>query len=221
MVSDLDRASETVIRAVIGERRPGDAFLGEEGDRTTGTTGVRWIVDPLDGTTNFLYGFPVWSVSVAAERDGAVVAGVVFDPVHDELWTAVRGEGAACNEVPLETLADDAELATALVATGFAYAAETRAGQGRVAAYLLPRVRDVRRAGSAALDLCWVAAGRVDAYFESGTHVWDRAAGSLIAAEAGAWVGGFTGGRASDEGVLAAPPSLATALRALIAEANA
>ena len=218
MVSELDRASEALVRAVITERRPGDAILGEEGGEVGGTTGVRWIVDPLDGTTNFLYGFPAWSVSVAAERDGEVVAGVVFDPVHDEAWTAVQGEGAACNGVPLAAVGDGADLATALVATGFAYAAERRAEQGRVAAFVLPRVRDLRRAGSAALDLCWVAAGRVDAYFEAGTHVWDRAAGSLVATESGAWVGGYDGGPASDDGVVAAPPALATALRALIAD---
>jgi myo-inositol-1(or 4)-monophosphatase len=221
MVSEMDRAAEAVVRAVIAERRPGDAILGEEGGEVAGTTGVRWIVDPLDGTTNFLYGFPVWSVSVAAERDGAIVAGTVFDPVHNEIWTAVLGEGAALNGSPLPLLADRADLATALVATGFEYGAARRGEQGQVVTSVLPEVRDIRRAGSAALDMCWVGAGRVDAYFETGTHIWDRAAGLLVAAEAGAWVGGFDGGPPADDGVLAARPALAAELRALLVRASA
>jgi myo-inositol-1(or 4)-monophosphatase len=224
MVSEMDRAAEALIRAVIAGRRPGDAVLGEEGGEggaASGGTGVRWIVDPLDGTTNYLYGFPAWSVSVAAELDGEIVAGAVFDPTHDELWTASLGGGAARNGEPLPALADRAELATALVATGFAYRAEQRAAQGLVAAYVLPRVRDIRRAGSAALDLCWVAAGRVDAYFEQGTNVWDWAAGALVASEVGAWVGGFDGGAPSSDGLLVARPALATELRALLSSASA
>jgi myo-inositol-1(or 4)-monophosphatase len=218
-----------LIRRVIGAHRPGDAVLGEEGGEVAGTAGdptttsdagaVRWIVDPLDGTTNFLYGFPAWSVSVAAAVDGKVRVGAVFDPTHDELWTAAAGAGAACNGVALAPLVDCDDLATALVSTGFAYQAHRRAIQGAVVAALLPQVRDVRRAGSAALDLCWLAAGRVDAYFESGTHIWDWAAGSLIASEAGAWVGGFDGGAPSADGLLAAKPGLAGPLRALLATA--
>jgi myo-inositol-1(or 4)-monophosphatase len=217
MVSDMDRAAESTIRAVIADRRPHDAILGEEGGATTGGTGVRWIVDPLDGTTNFLYGFPAWAVSVAAEVDGTVVAGAVFDPVHDELWTATRGGGAQRNGEALPVLGAGPDISTALVATGFSYDRARRGEQGTVVARLLPQVRDIRRAGSAALDLCSVAAGRVDAYFESGTNVWDWAAGALIAAEVGAWVGGLDGGPPSRDGLLAAPPRLADALRALVA----
>ncbi len=221
MVSEMDRGAEALIRAVISGERPGDAILGEEGGEAAGATGVRWIVDPLDGTTNFLYRFPAWCVSVAAEVDGEVAAGAVYDPTHDELWTAVRGEGAACNGRSLGPLDDRGGLATALVATGFGYRSEQRRAQGRVAAYLLPRVRDIRRAGSAALDLCWLADGRVDAYFEGGTNVWDWAAGALVASEAGAWVGGFDGGPPTDAGILAARPALATELRALLKRASA
>jgi myo-inositol-1(or 4)-monophosphatase len=222
MVSEMDRAAEAMIRAVIGSRRPHDAILGEEGGTSGGRGAVRWIVDPLDGTTNFLYRFPAWCVSVAAEVDGAVSVGAVYDPTHDELWTAVAGSGAACNDAPLPPLdGGGGGLATALVATGFAYLAGERATQGRVAAYVLPRVRDIRRAGSAALDLCWVADGRLDAYFEQGTNVWDWAAGALVASEAGAWVGGFDGGPPSADGIIAGPPTLAVELREVIRRASA
>ncbi len=221
MVSEMDRGAEALIRAVILGQRPGDAILGEEGGEASGASGVRWIVDPLDGTTNYLYRFPAWCVSVAAEVGGVVAVGAVYDPTHDECWTAVRGEGARCNDVPLRPLDDRGGLATALVATGFAYRAEERSPQGRVAAYVLPRVRDIRRAGSAALDLCWVADGRVDAYFERGTNLWDWAAGALVASEAGAWVGGFDGGPPSSDGIIAAPPALGAELRALLRKATA
>jgi myo-inositol-1(or 4)-monophosphatase len=221
MVSEMDRGAEALIRAVISGQRPGDAILGEEGGEASGGSGVRWIVDPLDGTTNYLYRFPAWCVSVAAEVAGEVAVGAVYDPTHDECWTAVRGAGAALNDVPLRPLEDGGGLATALVATGFGYRSEERSPQGRVAAYVLPRVRDIRRAGSAALDLCWVADGRVDAYFERGTNLWDWAAGALVAAEAGAWVGGFDGGPASSDGIIVARPALATELRGLLRKASA
>jgi myo-inositol-1(or 4)-monophosphatase len=221
MVSEMDRGAETVIRAVIAGRRPGDAVLGEEGGELAGRTGIRWVVDPLDGTTNYLYRLPAWCVSVAAEDGEGVMAGAVYDPNHDELWTAARGSGSRCNGVPLGPLAAASDLSTALVATGFSYRADARARQGLVAAFVLPRVRDIRRAGSAALDLCWVAAGRVDAYFEEGTHHWDRAAGALVAREAGAWVGGFDGGPESDAGVVAARPGLDGPLRDLLTAAAA
>ncbi|GAC1381493.1 MAG: inositol monophosphatase family protein [Acidimicrobiales bacterium] len=224
MVSEMDRGAERLIRSVILAERPGDTILGEAEGQWDGAgpaTGVRWIVDPLDGTTNYLYGLPAWCVSVAAEVDGVVVAGAVFDAVHDELRTATLGGGAACNGLDLPLLAGGGELPTALVATGFSYAAERRGPQGLVAAHVVGRVRDLRRAGAAALDLCWVAAGRVDAYYEEGTRPWDRAAGALIATEVGAMVTGFDGGAATDAGVLAARPAISSALRTLLAEAGA
>ena len=228
MVSEMDRGAEALIRAVIAERRPGDAVLGEEGGQTSGRpkrsrrppTGMRWIVDPLDGTTNYLYGFPAWSVSVAVERDGQVVVGAVLDPTHDELWTAVRGAGARLNGIPLRRLGDGGGLSTALVATGFGYLAERRSRQGPIVAELLPVIRDIRRAGSAALDLCWVAAGRLDAYFEDGTQLWDWAAGALVARENGAWVGGFDDDEPTAEGILAARPALAAELSAALRAAR-
>ncbi len=220
LVSDLDRASEELIVEHIRAHRPHDSFLGEEGGAAGGAARVRWVIDPLDGTVNFLYGLPVWAVSVAAEVDGRTVAGVVHHPPGGETFTAALGGGARCNGRQLRVGSAD-ELALALVATGFAYAASTRVRQAEALPVLLGSVRDIRRAGAAALDLCWVAAGRVDAYFETGTHVWDRAAGALIAEEAGAWVGGLDGGPASDAMVVAANPGLAGRLRRLLLEAGA
>ncbi|WP_343947783.1 inositol monophosphatase family protein, partial [Nonomuraea longicatena] len=184
VVTALDRASEELIRSRILAARPDDRILGEEGGDTPGTSGVRWIVDPVDGTVNFLYGLPDWAVSIAVESAGQVVAGVVNVVPRGEVFTAALGEGAwlggerlRCNTgVPL---------AQALVATGFGYAPERRAVQGRVVAELLPRVRDIRRGGACASDLCSVAAGRVDAYYERGVHVWDLAAAGPIAEEGG------------------------------------
>lgn len=210
MVTEMDRASERLIASALRAARPDDAVLGEEGTSSSGSTGVRWVVDPLDGTTNYLYGFPTWAVSIAAEVDGSAVVGVVHDPVHGETFTAVRGEGAWCNRAPLR-VEGAVDLATALVATGFSYDAARRATQGATVAHVLPAVRDVRRAGAAALDFCWVALGRVDAYYESDVMPWDRAAGALVATEAGAAVGVL------DDGTwVAAAPQLYEALCELI-----
>ena len=192
----------------------------EEGSRRESETGVRWVIDPLDGTTNFLYGYPAFSVSIAVEVHGEVAVGVVRDPLHDETFSAVRGEGAHCNGIPLR-VAGPPTLATALVATGFAYQPETRARQAAVLTHVLPRVRDIRRAGSAALDLCAVAMGRVDCYYERGLGPWDLAAGAVVASEAGAWVGDLDGGPPSSDIVVAAPPHLAAALRELLKAAEA
>jgi myo-inositol-1(or 4)-monophosphatase len=221
MVSEMDKASEALIRSVLADARPGDAVLGEEGGSGEGSGDVRWIVDPLDGTTNYLYGFPAWSISVAAEVAGTVAAGVVYDPVRNELFRAVRGQGAGCNDMALR-VSGATDLATALVGTGFAYERERRAEQATWLTRILPRVRDIRRAGSAALDLCWVAAGRLDAFYELGIQIWDFSAGALIAAEAGASVSGLSGGSPSlADGIVATAPGIADALRALLAEARA
>ena len=187
MVTEMDRASEALIAGTILAARPDDAFLGEEGTVGAGTTGVRWIVDPLDGTTNYLYGFPAWAVSVAAEIDGEVAVGVVHDAFHGETFHALRGAGSWCNDQPLR-VAGAERLATALVATGFGYDAGVRTRQAEALSRLLSSVRDVRRAGAASLDLCWVALGRVDLYYERGLQPWDWAAGTLVASEAGARV---------------------------------
>lgn len=185
MVSDADRGAEAAVAEVLGERRPDDGLLAEEGTARPGTTGVRWVVDPLDGTTNFLLGIPQWSVSVAAEVDGRPVVGVVLDPGRAERWAAVEGRPARCGGREVRVAEGRSSLGTALVATGFGYAAERRAWQAGVAAHVLPRVRDLRRFGSAALDLSWVAGGRVDAYYEWGLNPWDLAAGQLLVRCAG------------------------------------
>jgi myo-inositol-1(or 4)-monophosphatase len=216
MVSELDRASEELVIRTILWARPDDAVLGEEGGLTgPGTSGVRWVVDPLDGTTNYLYGFPSWAVSIAAEVDGEVVAGVVNDPTHGEVFRAVLGGGAWCNDERLEVEGAPA-LAVALVGTGFGYDPAVRARQGAELARVLPHVRDVRRAGAAALDLCWVAKGRLDAYYERGLQPWDWAAGMLVASEAGAEVTVLDDGTA-----VVAPPHLHRDLVALLAGAGA
>ena len=220
MVTEVDRASEAYITSALAERRPGDGILGEEGSRRDSETGVRWVIDPLDGTTNYLYGYPAFSVSIAVEVEGEVVAGVVRDPLHDETFTAARGQGARGNDLVLH-VGGPPTLATALVATGFAYKPENRAKQAKVLTHVLPRVRDIRRGGSAALDLCSAAMGRVDCYYERGMGPWDFAAGALIAAEAGAWVGDLDGGPPSSDIVVVAPPHLAPGFRELLKTAEA
>jgi len=212
MVSDVDRSAEVAIAEVLCSARPDDALLGEEGTRREGTSGVRWLVDPLDGTTNFLFGLPQFCVSVAAEVDGHAAVGVVIDPCRDETWTALRSQGAWCNGEPISVAFDRSSLSKALLATGFGYQAEARAWQSQVVACLLPKVRDIRRFGSAALDLCWLAAGRFDAFYEWGLNPWDCAAGALIASQAGATV------TTDHDGLLlAAPPHLHEDLWRLLA----
>jgi myo-inositol-1(or 4)-monophosphatase len=224
VVTQMDRAAEELIRRRILQARPGDAVLGEELGQTgqAGDGTVRWVVDPLDGTVNYVYGLPGWAVSVAAEVAGVVVAGVVCAPLLDSLYTAQLGGGAwlesAKHADPRRLSCNDGvALADALVATGFGYEAPQRARQGKVVAGLLPRVRDIRRAGAAAVDLCWVASGQVDAYYERGLHDWDLAAGSLVAREAGAVVGGMDGANAGEAMTIAAGPGLFGKLHDLLA----
>jgi myo-inositol-1(or 4)-monophosphatase len=222
VVTEMDRAAEALIRRRIQAARPTDSILGEEGGQTGAGSPVRWIVDPLDGTVNYLYGLPDWSVSIAAEVTGTVVAGVVCAPLRRAIYTATAGHGAWLHSAWLagpRQLSCNAEvpLPDALVATGFSYQAPQRAAQGAIAASVLPRVRDIRRAGSAALDLCSVAAGQVDAYYESGVHAWDIAAGGLIAREAGAVVAGLHGSEPSEAMTIAASPALFAELHDLLA----
>jgi myo-inositol-1(or 4)-monophosphatase len=212
LVSEVDRAAERCVVTTLLQGRPDDAILAEEGTTRPGTTGVRWVIDPLDGTTNFLFGIPAFAVSIAAEIDGRAVVGVVVDPSRNEMWQARRGQGATLNGVPLRLDAAPPP-ATALVATGFSYLPERRAYQARVVAFLLPRVRDIRRFGAAALDLCWVATGRINAFYELGLQPWDLAAGVLIAEEAGALATILDDGTA-----LVAAPGLTDPLRRLIEE---
>jgi myo-inositol-1(or 4)-monophosphatase len=263
VVTEMDRRAEALITERIRAVRPGDAILGEESGETRGAPGaggapaggpgsaaVRWIVDPLDGTVNYLYGLPDWAVSIAAEVAGTVVAGVVASPRRGEIFTAVRGKGAWMRSAPwLQDAYGTAApadapcapgdgqgqremaavplrctrgvpLGQALVATGFGYAAGRRRVQGEVVGALLPQVRDIRRGGSAALDLCMIAAGRVDAYYERGLNHWDYAAGALIAGEAGALVGGLSGRPASSSMAIAAGPGLYEELSAVLSRLN-
>ena len=218
-VTDTDRASEALIVEGIRQARPDDGIVGEEGADHAGTTGVRWVIDPLDGTTNYLYDHPAFAVSIAVEVDGVAQVGVVAAPAQGEVFSAVRGGGAFRNGEPVAVSGHD-ELGTALIATGFGYAAERRAAQGAVVARVLPHVRDIRRNGSAALDLCWVACGRLDGYYEAGLQHWDMAAGVLIADEAGAVTAGLAGGPPAPGSVVAATPGVAPALLVLLAESG-
>lgn len=212
MVSDADRDAEAAIGGLLAAERPDDGLLAEEGSHADAASGRRWVVDPLDGTTNYLYRFPGWVVSVALEDAAGPAVGVVHDPLHGETFAAVRGEGATLDGAPIAVSGAET-LATALVGTGFGYDADRRAAQGEVLLRVLPRVRDVRRAGAAALDLCMVACGRLDGYYERGLKPWDWAAGSLIASEAGATVRPLPG---EPFGLLAASPAIADDLEALV-----
>jgi myo-inositol-1(or 4)-monophosphatase len=215
-VTEADHAAERAIRAVLAARRPDDAIVGEEGDDVTGTSGLRWVVDPLDGTVNFLYGHPQWCVSVACEDEaGTGRAGVVLDPLRGERFVVADGVPARVDGAPLRASACD-RLDRALVATGFGYDAEVRRAQARIAARVLPVVRDLRRAGSAALDLAWTAAGRHDAYFERGVKAWDVAAGLQLCAAAGLAVRELPGIDGLPAGVLVAPPAIADDLLELV-----
>ncbi len=213
MVSDADRDAEAAIEAMVRAERPDDGLLAEEGARSEGASGRRWVVDPLDGTTNFLYGIPAWAVSVALEDDDAGAVGVVHDPLRGEMFAAGRGLGARLDGVPIEVGEADG-LGSALIATGFSYDPDQRRAQSELLVRVLPRVRDIRRAGAAALDLAWLAAGRVDGYYERGLKPWDWAAGRLLVAAAGG------AGRELDgepAGLVAASPSLVDELLSLVA----
>jgi myo-inositol-1(or 4)-monophosphatase len=231
VVTEMDRRSEALITELIRAIRPGDTVLGEEGGQTLGghdsgtaenQAQVRWVVDPLDGTVNYLYGLSAWAVSIAAEVDGTILAGVVEVPRHGETFTAVAGQGAWLYRggdsqvaIPL-SCTSGVPLGQALVGTGFGYDSARRRVQGEVVAALLPQVRDIRRGGSAAVDLCSVAAGRMDGFFERGLNYWDYAAGGLIAREAGALVGGLSGRPESTSMTVAAGPGLFASLAAFL-----
>jgi myo-inositol-1(or 4)-monophosphatase len=187
VVTQTDVSAEHLVRQRLREATPGAGILGEEEGATSASSSLQWVIDPLDGTINFLYGVPLFAVSIGAAVNGEVVAGVVIDVLRDELFSAHAGGGARRNGAPI-AVSDCASLPDALVATGFSYHAERRLLQGEVARGLLARARDLRCFGSAALELCWVACGRLDGYFQRDTELWDRAAGALIAEEAGARV---------------------------------
>lgn len=219
IVTEADREAEALIRSRLAEARPQDGFLGEEGNVAESTSGCSWVVDPIDGTVNYFYDRPAWSVSVALvegdPRTGRPVVGVVVNPVSGEVFRAARGSGAWLGERRLR-VNPEVPLELALVATGYAYSAETRVRQASIVEGVVGRVRDLRRIGSAALELCDVAAGRTDVYYENELHPWDYAAGSLIVEEAG----GTFGIHPSDgmAFMVAGGPVLAERMRALLVE---
>jgi myo-inositol-1(or 4)-monophosphatase len=214
-VSDADRDAEALIVGMLRAERPRDALIGEEGAGATGESGLEWVVDPLDGTVNFLYGIPQWAVSIACREAGGTLVAVVHDPLLGETFSAVRGQGCRLNGTPLR-LGQVPPLERALIGTGFSYVAAERRLQAAIFARVLPRARDVRRAGSAALDLAWVAAGRLDAFYEHGLAEWDHAGGDLLVQEAGGVVLPLPAAGGLRPGVLAAPAALAAELMPLL-----
>jgi len=225
VVTAVDKASEELIVGRLLGARPEDGVLGEEGAAREGSSGVRWVVDPIDGTVNFLYDLPGYAVSIAAEVDGAVVAGAVLNVATGELFTATAGGGAYLDAPGRGRVrlagSRPASLEQTLVATGFGYRVEQRRAQGAVVAALLPQVRDIRRYGSAALDLCAAAAGRVDAYYELDLNPWDHAAGALVAAEAGLVVTGLPGRPFGEPMAIASAASVAGPFVDLVVELHA
>ena len=215
LVSAADLAAEAAIREVLTERRPDDAVLGEEGGRQGDEDALLWVVDPLDGTLNFLHGLPAWCVSVAVRDTDGPLAGVILDPLRGELFAASRDGQACLGEAVLGGSACT-ELAQAIVGTGFAYEAQVRGGQGEAVARLLPRIANLRRTGACALDLAWTAAGRLDAFYERAVQEWDVAAGELICARAGLVVERMPAVDGMPAGILAAPSAFADDLRAVV-----
>lgn len=218
MVTEVDRVAEARIVAAISAVRPHDGFMGEEGTDQPGSSGVRWIIDPIDGTANFVFRHPGYGVSIAAESGGVVVAGAVADPAHGQLFDAALGHGARCNTAPIHAR-PSLVLSQCIVATGFSFDPDRRRLQAEALAVILPEIADIRRMGSAALDLCGVAVGRVDAYYELGLNEWDFAAGALIAAESGARVTLPTATTGPDALIVAAAPGIADDLHVLLNKA--
>lgn len=220
LVTELDTWAEAHITERLLAARPDDSVAGEEGVDHVGTSGVRWSIDPIDGTVNFVHRLPGFCVSIAALVEDRAVAGVVASPLHGEVFAAAAGAGATCNGEPI-TCASPASLARSVIGTGFGYDPVRRRRQAEVVAAVIDRIADVRRFGAAALDLCFVAAGRLDGYWEVGLNPWDHAAGALIAREAGALVGGLDGGEPDERFLVAGAPGIWDDLRDLLAEAGA
>ena len=213
--TQMDQQAESLIVKSLLAARPDDGIIAEEGAAQPSKSGITWVIDPLDGTVNYLYGLPGWNISIAAKNQEGVIAGVVFAPTINSLWKATKGGGAYLNNKAIKCN-DPVNLNLALIATGFSYDLELRKEQGARIQKLIPQIRDLRRNGAAAVDLCYVAMGAVDAYFESSLKEWDFAAGGLIASEAGALISGRTGGSPDGDMVVCAGPSLHAQLLAQI-----
>lgn len=215
LVSDADRESERLLVELVRSRRPDDGIISEEGEDGSSRSGLTWVIDPLDGTVNYLFGIPVWCVSIAVTDGSGALVGVVHDPNRDETFTAIRGGGAALDD-KRATVSDRSDLSQALIGTGFAYDSAARAAQAQVLTRVLPSVRDVRRAGSAALDLAAVACGRLDGFYEAPMERWDRAAGVLLIEEAGGIVTDLQAPKDLSPGVIAGGPKLHADLSVLV-----
>jgi myo-inositol-1(or 4)-monophosphatase len=211
-VTEMDRASEQLILETIVAARPDDGLMGEEGTSRASHSGISWLIDPIDGTTNYVRGMPNFSVSIAAVTEAETVIGVVHDPTLDETFTAIRNQGAALNDAPIACA--QTPLAESIIGTGFSYSTAQRARQAELLRAVLPAVGDIRRPGSAAVSLCWVACGRLDAFYEADLEPWDFAAGALIALEAGADVQGAEPGGL----IIASAPTVTAGLRQILRE---
>lgn len=215
MVTEFDRATEKYIVEAIRTRRPNDSIVGEEGASHSGSSGITWCIDPIDGTTNFLYALPSWGVSIGISDLSGPLVGVVYIPALDETFFATRGNGAFLNDKRI-TCNDISDISKALVCTGFSYSPEQRTIQSKRVAKFIHQIRDIRRFGAASIDICFVACGRLDAYFEENLHQWDIAAAELIAIESGAKSGNFSGGASSPKEILISCPKIFTQLEDLI-----
>lgn len=217
MVTQYDKASEELITTGLANRRPHDGIIGEEGANTTGSTGITWHIDPIDGTSNFFFDIPMWAVSIGAVDENGPLIGVVYAPALGEIFTASRGGGAFLNGQAIR-VRNNSELADALVCTGFSYRIHERTRHAQRVATMVTHIRDIRRFGAAAIDLCFVACGRYDAYFEEHLHSWDLVAGQVIATEAGAIVTNYAGNDVTPAQVLCAQPGVHQQLIQLIAQ---
>ena len=219
MVTKYDKASEAMITDGLRRLRPDDGIVGEEGAAHTGTSGITWHVDPIDGTTNFFFDLPLWAVSIGAVDEHGPIAGAVFAPALNDMFTASRDEGATLNGAPI-AVRDNSDLSDALVCTGFSYRVHEREHHAQRVADMVMKVRDIRRFGAAAIDLCFVACGRLDAYFEEHLHSWDLVAGQIIATEAGAVISNYVGEPVTPQQVLVSNPQVHKAMIDLIAESG-
>jgi len=215
LVTEFDRAAERLIVDALLAVRPDDAIVGEEGTDHSGTSGYEWYLDPIDGTTNFVYDQPAWACSIGVAHHGSMVAGAVYVPPLDEMFSAAAGAGARLNDATIRP-SGESDLSLALVGTGFGYSPDRRRRQAEVVTEMIAHVRDVRRLGSAAFDLCMVACGRLDVYYELNLNPWDSAAGELIARESGAITSDFDGGEARHDEIVAAAPGIHRAFIGLL-----
>ena len=216
MVTLYDKSSELLITEGLARLRPDDAIVGEEGASKTGTSGITWHIDPIDGTTNFYFDLPLWAVSIGAVDEDGPVAGAVFAPALGDMFSAARGAGATLNDNPI-AVRDNSDITDALVCTGFSYRVHEREHHAKRVADMVMKVRDIRRFGAAAIDLCFVACGRLDAYFEEHLHSWDLVAGQVIATEAGAVISDYVGNPVTPQQVLVSTPGVHHTLMQLIA----